>query len=177
MISTEYQIDYSDWFDEGGYCQVYPIKYHSKLIFKEFRSRKKALESYKYHKKLETFDLAPKIYSKVCRLEFYPEDDCYQPDPSDWGYVMECVQVGTSKTLTLKQIQNLVDNILKKTGLKFWDCHYFNIGLAKRKGKTKLVCIDTGIESFNSDCNAWGFSSPGPKCNYCDKYQCKCGDY
>ena len=41
MINTEYLIDYSDWFDEGGYCQVYPIKDKKKLVFKEFRNKKK----------------------------------------------------------------------------------------------------------------------------------------
>jgi len=44
MINTEFEIDYSDWFDEGGCCQVYPIKNHTNLVFKEFRNKKKASE-------------------------------------------------------------------------------------------------------------------------------------
>ena len=61
-----------------------------------------------------------------------------------------------------------------KTGLKFWDCHWYNIGTVKRGRKNKVVCIDTGKESFDGDSNAWGFAEPGPKCCYCEKYQCKC---
>ena len=38
MINPDYLIDYSDWFDEGGYCQVYPIKDKKDLVFKEFRN-------------------------------------------------------------------------------------------------------------------------------------------
>mgnify|MGYP003338510506 FL=1 len=62
---SNYLIDYSGWFDEGGYCQVYPIKDHKGLIFKEFRNKKKALESYKFQSSLAKHDLAPKIHSKV----------------------------------------------------------------------------------------------------------------
>jgi hypothetical protein len=67
-----------------------------------------------------------------------------------------------------------VDNIRDKTGLKFWDCHWTNIGYIKRGRRKLLVCIDTGAESFTPYCNAWGFEEPGPKCPYCDKYQCYC---
>jgi len=65
MIDHDYLIDYSSWFDEGGYCQVYPIKDHESLAFKEFRNKKKAKEAYVYQEKLARFDLAPKIYSKI----------------------------------------------------------------------------------------------------------------
>ena len=27
---------------------------------------------------------------------------------------------------------------------------------------------------FTPYCNAWGFEEPGPKCPYCDEYQCYC---
>ena len=175
MINTDYEIDYSDWFDEGGYCQVYPIKDRSDLVFKEFFSKKKATESYSLHKKLAKYDLAPKIYSKVCKLNFAKEENIIFDEVSDWGYVMEYAKTGNPNSIiTLAQIQGLVSNIFDKTGLKFWDCHWFNIGLVKRDNKNKVVCIDTGKESFNADCNAWGNVDPGPECSYCSKYNCKC---
>lgn len=176
MTNSDYQIDYSDWFDEGGYCQVYPIKDHKDLVFKEFRNKQKASEALRYHKKLAKFDLAPKIYSKVCKLEFAPENDLYQPDSSDWGYVTELAKTyHVNKTkISNEDIQNLVDDILDKTGLRFWDCHHYNIGVVKRNKKKKIVCIDTGKESFDGDSNAWGFETPGPKCSYCLKYKCEC---
>jgi hypothetical protein len=74
----------------------------------------------------------------------------------------------------MKDIQNLVNDIELKTGLKFWDCHWFNVGIIKRDRKNLVVCIDTGKESFDAISNAWGFADPGPKCGYCSRYQCKC---
>ena len=175
MINPDYLIDYSGWFDEGGYCQVYPIKNHKDLIFKEFINKKKAQESYRYHKKLSKFDLAPKIYSNICKLEFAPENDLYQPDPSDWGYVIELAKTYPAGTkITIYDIQFLVDEIYNKTGLKFWDCHWYNVGVVKRNKKKKVICIDTGKESFDANCNVWANSDPGPKCSYCDSYKCKC---
>ena len=68
------------------------------------------------------------------------------------------------------KLENLVNKIREKTGLKFWDCHWTNVGYTNNR----LVCIDTGKESFTPYCNAWGFIEPGPKCPYCNDYQCYC---
>ena len=174
MISTEYQIDYSDWFDEGGYCQVYPLK-NSDLVFKEFRNKKKASEAYSFQKKLAKFDLSPKVFGKVCKLNFAKEDGVIFYDTSDWGYITECAKTcKANSAIKMSDIQALVDEIQEKTGLKFWDCHWYNVGLVKRNKKKKVVCIDTGKESFDGHANAWGGNTPGPKCSYCEHYQCKC---
>jgi hypothetical protein len=175
MTDIPYKIDYSDWFDEGGYCQVYPIKDKKDWIFKEFRNKKKAKESYKYNKLLAKFDLAPRIYSEVCKLEFAPEQDIYQPEPSDWGYITEFAKTYNPNTkISMQDIQLLVEEIYKKTGLQFWDCHWYNVGLVKRGRVKKLVCIDTGKESFDGESNAWANINPGPKCSFCKNYDCKC---
>jgi hypothetical protein len=171
----EYVIDYSGWFKEGGYCQLYPIYKHKNMGFKEFRSKKAATYARNIQNKLSKFDLAPKVYTNVCKLKFKEEeDDAWLPESSDWGYVTELAKVGKDKFVPLKNIQKLVDQIREKTGLKFWDCHWFNLGLVKRKGSNRLVCLDTGKESFNGLANAWGLDDPGPKCGYCNKYNCKC---
>lgn len=172
----EYLIDYSGWSDEGGYCQVYPIKDKEGWVFKEFKNKKKAQESYSLQQKLARYDLAPQIYSKLCRLNFMIEDG-YNPDePSDWGYITERAYPVSHNDKIMKDIQRLVENIHDQTGLKFWDCHWYNVGTIKRHNSKKLVCIDTGKESFNGISNAWGFANPGPKCCYCNKYQCKCSE-
>lgn len=172
---TNYQINYSDWSIEGGYCQVYPIFDKPNLVFKEFSNKKLAYQSYKYHKLLDRFDLAPKIHSKVCRLKFADYGDIKFDDPSGWGYVMEKATTYDPNTkISMKQIQELVEEISQKTGLKFWDCHWYNVGLVKRGRKNKVVCIDTGSESFDGCSNAWGLADPGPKCGYCKRYECKC---
>lgn len=173
--TINYEIDYSGWFEEGGYCQVYPIKDHKRLVFKEFRNKKKASEALFYQTKLAKFDLAPKIYSSICKLKFAQEKDILFDEQSDWGYITEYAKAcRPNKDATMPEIQSLVDDILIKTGLKFWDCHWYNIGFIKRNKKKKIVCIDTGKESFNGISNAWGMSTPGPKCCFCKKYQCDC---
>lgn len=170
----KYTIDYSDWFDEGGYSQFYPILEDKTLGFKEFYDKNHANKAYAIQKKLSRFDLAPKVYTKVCKLSMKDDQDSEFSMMSDWGYVTEMASTKNSNRRSLKQIQKLVDEIYEKAHLKFWDCHYYNMGLVKRKGRQKLVCIDTGKESFDGDANAWGNTDPGPKCGYCQKYQCKC---
>ena len=171
----KYLIDCSEWFDEGGYCQVYPILNEKKLVFKEFNNKKKAIESYKYNKKLIKYDLAPKIYSNICRLDFAYTTKLSPDKSSNWGYVTEYAKTYEANTkISMKSIQKLVDSIQEKTGLKFWDCHWYNVGLVKRGKKKKLVCIDTGKESFDGYSNAWGNPDPGPKCSYCNTYMCNC---
>lgn len=169
-----YTIDYSDWFDEGGYSQFYPILDNKTLGFKEFYNKTHADKAHCIQKKLSKFDLAPKVYTSVCKLQMKDNQHSDLIIMSDWGYVTEMASTKNSDKRSLKQIQQLVDEIYDKTNLKFWDCHYYNMGLVQRKGKKKLVCIDTGKESFDGDANAWGNSNPGPKCEYCKKYNCKC---
>jgi pyruvate carboxylase len=166
-----YTID-TAWFDEGGYCQVYPIKNHKHLVFKEFSNKARAKNSYMINKKLAKYDLAPKIFGKIQKLKYtYGGIEI----TTDWGYITDYAKTHEAKTkISMKQIQSLVINIENNTGLKFWDCHYYNVGLIKRGRSQKLVCIDTGKESFEPTANAWGNPDPGPKCSYCNKYLCKC---
>jgi hypothetical protein len=92
---------------------------------------------------------------------------------SGWGYITELAKP-TNVNIQLWKIQRLVDAIYDKTKLKFWDCHSLNIGYIIRKGKKKLVCIDTGKETWDGYANYFGNSDPGPKCSYCLRYKCKC---
>ena len=167
-------IDISGWTKEGGSCQVYPIKNKQNYIFKEFSSKKKAQDSLKNQTLLAKFDLAPKLYSKLCCLDFSGSAKY----TSKWGYVTELAKTYSANAdinnADMDNLQNLVDKIYAKTGLKFWDCHWYNIGLVHRYNRIKLVCIDTGKESFDGLSNAWGNPDPGPRCSYCDNYNCNC---
>lgn len=160
-------------YDEGGSAEFYQIKENKNLGFKQFRNKKFANAAYNKQKLLSRFGLAPKVYSKVTKLTYE------WGEKTNWGYITEKARIADEEVMKkrLREIQSLVENIHKKTKLKFWDCHYWNVGYVKRNNKAKLVCIDTGIESFNPDSNAWGFSDPGPKCNYCNRYQCYCSVY
>lgn len=171
---AKYIISSNSCLKEGGYSQLYSIKNHADIGFKEFSSKQKASYARNLQLKLSRFNLAPKVLSKVRKLKYDKAISEWTPDQTDWGYVTE---LGKHGKISYAQIQALVDSILKKTKLKFWDCHSDNIAYIKRRGKLKAVCIDTGKESFDGYCNAWGFSDPGPICNYCCKFKCKCRDY
>lgn len=156
--------------DEGGSSTFYRLKESNTIGFKEFASKKDAQFAYKTQKKLAKFGLAPKVYSKLIRIHIEFKRDNYEwYEKTGWGFLTQIVKI--HKRLSRQKIQNLVDNIYKKTKLKFWDCHEYNIGIYRNK----YLCIDTGEESFDGDCNTWGMENPGPKCYECGKYTCKCG--
>ena len=159
-------------FEEGGCAEFYWIKEDKTLGFKQFGSKKSATVAYNKQKLLSKFDLAPKVIGKITKLKYEWGDN------TDWGYVTERAKILDEKVMKkrLRDIQNLVQTIENKTHLRFWDCHYYNIGYVKRNNKAKLVCIDTGPESFDCKANAWGMATPGPKCSYCNRYQCRCSD-
>lgn len=178
MINHDYLIDTS-WCDSGGSCDVMPIRNHPDLVFKSFRYKHKAKEAYNNQNKLSKLDLAPKVYSELCQIAYYFDLkilEYWYPNKTttDIGYVSESAILVSSNKKPLKDIQNLVKEIFNKTNMEFWDCHLDNVGYIKRNNKQKMVCIDTGQESFNNQANAWGFKFPGPQCPYCLKYQCKC---
>jgi len=161
---------------EGGCAEFYRIKENPNLGFKQFRNKTFATSAYKKQKMLSKLGLAPKVYGKVCKIKIeYP----HFSSETNWGYITEKAKICKPSLMEkrLKQIQSLVEDIEKNTKLKFWDCHYWNIGYITRKNKAKLVCIDTGTESFDPDCNAWGNENPGPKCTECNNFFCECSKY
>lgn len=170
MISSTYKIDLSNISHDGGYCTLFEIKDYADLGFKEFISKKRAVYARKVQIRLSRYNLAPKVYSKICRVGY---DKLFPGMRSGWGYITELAKA-TNKKLKLYKIQKLVDDILDKTQLKFWDCHWENIGYVVRNKKRVLVCIDTGKETWDGYANYFGNSDPGPKCSYCSRYICKC---
>jgi hypothetical protein len=172
MINNRYKIDLSNHSAGGGYCTLYSISDEPQLAFKEFISKSRAEYARKIQKKLSKLDLAPKVISTLCKMKY---DILFPNQKSGWGYISEVAfTIQKKNDISLKAIQKLVDEIFDKTKLKFWDCHWQNIGYVIRSGKKKLVCIDTGKETWNGYANYFGNSDPGPKCSYCLKYQCKC---
>lgn len=176
----QYVINSKHIFQEGGCCQVYSIEKRPNILFKEFSKQNKAADAMLIQRKLAKFDLAPMVCSDLCRLDFI--SDNLVIGRSNWGYITEFAsptlyETKVEKYRILRKIQFLVDSIYKVSKLKFWDCHYYNTGWVYRNGSPKLVCIDTGSESFDGYADAWGMGSPGPKCSYCNKYQCRCSEY
>ena len=175
MVNNDYLIDTSYIDDSGSYCDFLPIKGEDHLGFKSFKLKSRADDTYKIQKKLAKFNLAPQIITEVCKIPYSYDPELlkyWTPDATvtSWGYVTEKAMMLDIEETPYDQLQHLVDKIKQKAGLKFWDCHWTNIGYIK----DSLVCIDTGKESFTPYCNAWGFIEPGPKCPYCNEYQCYC---
>lgn len=166
-----------DFIGEGGSAEFYILNENKNLGFKQFRNKRFALASYKRQKLLSQNDLAPKVIGTVQKLKIDLDADTYQGE-SNWGYITEIATIPKTsswkKKKNLRLMQKLVDEIKEKTKLEFWDCHYYNVGYIKRNNKAKLVCIDTGKESFERLSNMWGNINPGPKCKECHKYFCSC---
>jgi len=168
-----YIID-NTWFDEGGYCNFYSLVNETNKGFKEFKNYKEAKKAFDNQILLYKYKLSPQIYSNIIRLPI--KDSTYT---SSYGFVTETAEYFATEPITrwskkythlLEKIQDLVEHIKYHTNLDFWDCHQYNIGLIN----DKLVCIDTGNESFDPSSDAWGLGKPGPQCYYCYKYYCKC---
>jgi len=171
MIHNKYKIDLSNYHsDDGGYCTLFKLVNQPSLGFKAFISKSRANYARKIQIKLSKYDLAPKVNSELCKMRYEP---LFTNQISGWGYITELAKTGNKK-VRLCNIQRLVDNIYDKTKLKFWDCHWANLGYIIREGKRKLVCIDTGKETWDGYANYFGNSDPGPKCSYCSKYKCIC---
>lgn len=184
MINNNYLVDDS-CHDSGGYCDFLPIKGCDDLGFKSFKRKDKALLALNLQKKLSRFDLAPLPITDLCKIPYYFDPKilaAWTPHTTvtGWGFVTEkavIIDYDKNQSPYLHKIQKLVQDIWKKTKLKFWDCHEHNVGYIKRGRKKLFVCIDTGKESFDPQSNAWGFPEPGPKCCYCNRYKCKCSEY
>lgn len=170
-MRTKFSIKYLT--DEGGSAGFYSLEESETIGFKEFSSKTKANYAYKTQKKLAKLGLAPKVYGKIRRFQIKGQhhNGLLWTDYTGWGFITQKVKI--TKKLSRKKIQDLVNKIYKKTKLKFWDCHEYNIGIVNKK----YVCIDTGKESFDSLSDAWGMGTPGPFCNECNKYNCLCEDY
>lgn len=186
MINHNYLIDTDNiiFSDSGGQCDYLPIKGYPNLGFKSFAGKSKAISAYTIQKRLAKLELAPQLYSKICKVSYYYDPkilEFWTPSETTtgWGFVTEratMIDHSDPKRVPYKKIQDLVYAIQTKTKMKFWDCHENNVGYIKRGRCKKLVCIDTGPESFKGYANAWGFEEPGPKCPYCLKYLCKCSE-
>lgn len=157
--------------DEGGSAGFYILKESKSMGFKEFPTKTEAKFAYKTQKRLAKLGLAPKVYGKICKIKIEITDfrGYSYTGSTDWGFLSQIAKI--RKRLSRKKIQTLVDNIYKKAKLSFWDCHEYNIGIINNK----YVCIDTGKESFDSNCNSWGNMNPGPFCKECEKHCCSCG--
>ena len=145
MVNNDYLVDTSYMDDSGSYCDFLPIKGEDNLGFKSFKLKTRADETYKIQKKLAKFNLAPQIITEVCKIPYSYDPELlkyWTPEQTvtSWGYVTEKAVMLDIDDMPYEELENLVNKIREKTGLKFWDCHWTNVGYINNR----LVCIDTG---------------------------------
>jgi hypothetical protein len=131
----------------------------NKRGFKTFDTYEDAEYAHNVQCELAKHNLAPLVYSDVVRR--------IVDKHKSWGFETEiaemlgcggndcdcgkCEDIWESKS---RSINNLCKK-MEEIGFHFADNHVGNIGYVKRNGRRKLVCIDTGCESVNSDYDSY----------------------
>ena len=107
----------SGYIDEGGSAEFYLIE-NSKFGFKQFRNKRHAISAWNRQKLLSKHNLAPKVISNICKLPIITR---YYNEQSNWGFVTEKARLVDENIMKkrMKEIQELVEKIYEKTGLKF----------------------------------------------------------
>lgn len=137
--------------DEGSFVNFYRLKNRKTMAFKEFGSKKKAQESRSNQDLLSYHNFAPKVFSKVMKIDVWDEDD-RKYRRSGWGYITEIAETFSYEDdIDDNERDDLLTHMEDWCGFVFYDCHPGNYGYVKRKGKYVLVCIDTGSESFTGE--------------------------
>lgn len=138
----------------GCASAFYKLKGRRDRGFKTFSDKMSADIAHDNQVILSMYDLAPYVYSQVGRVR---KSD---GGLSSWGYVTEIAELiccpGNKCSCCDREciedndyyyeIKDLVYE-MEELGFSFGDNHAGNVGLVKRNGKKKLVCIDTGDES------------------------------
>jgi len=141
--------------DEGSFVNFYRLKNRKTIAFKEFENKRLAQQAYDTQKLLSYSDFAPKVHSKLIKIDIWDEETrrYYR---SNWGYITEIAEqldvddCGDDDNSSGER-ESLNYKMEEYYDLTFYDCHPLNYGYVKRKGKKVLVCIDTGKESFTGE--------------------------
>jgi hypothetical protein len=143
---------------DGSFTTFYKLKNRKTIAFKDFTRKDAAIEAYNIQKTLAAYDLAPRVYGKVRKIDYVG----YYGNKrrSNWGYVTEIAELIDDGRYNEDpeyydkvrcETEELTNEIDYVCGFGFYDCHMGNVGYITRKGRKLLVCIDTGAESFNGE--------------------------
>jgi len=144
--------------DDGSFTTFYKLKNRKTIAFKDFADKDAAEEAYHMQKTLAEYDLAPRVYGKVRKIDYF--DYLGYKRRSNWGYVTEIAELIDDERYSDDpdyydevrcETEELSNEIDFHCGYGFYDCHMRNVGYVTRKGRKVLVCIDTGAESFNGE--------------------------
>lgn len=145
-------------YGDGSFTTFYKIKGRKTIGFKDFGNKEDAIDSMENQRLLAEYDLAPRVYGKVRKIDWIDDDG--KKRRSGWGYVTEIAttvddEEGEGKYFDDEQFRDDVDDLIYKMdielGICFGDSHSRNVGWVKRGKREVLVCIDTGRESFSGE--------------------------
>lgn len=142
---------------DGSFTTFYKLRGRKTIGFKDFGSKNDAIESMENQRMLAKYDLAPRVYGKVRKIDWV--DDEGVKHRSGWGFITEIAKTIDDDDYEdnydtddfRESVDNLTYNIEMELGMSFGDCHSRNVGWVKRGGHDVMVCIDTGKESFSGD--------------------------
>ena len=115
--------------------------------FKTFYTKEDAEIAHLNQSELAEYDLAPYVYSKVCKVRHF------DGKLSKWGFLTEMAETiprRASERDYYDEMEDLV-NECDDIGFSFYDSHLDNIGYVVRDGYKKMVVIDTGDESITNE--------------------------
>lgn len=187
--------------DGGSQNSFYKLK-GRKQGFKSFPNKSLATFAHKVQSTLANEDLAPKVYSPVCKIRvpnYFAVSDgkggmktIKQMVLSDWGYLTEIAETYScdseycdgdcaynTSCENYSIIQELLTNI-EDCDLDYIDAHQHNLGYVKRGQSRLLVVIDVGAESVSATSDyypevCWD-GAEDMDC-FCEQCQTKYGDY
>lgn len=157
------------YVDRGSQNSFYKVK-GRKYGFKGFPNKTLATFAHTVQNTLSKENLAPKVYSPVCRIRvpnyFMGSNNKAETHMvlSDWGYLTEIAEhfhcesgdycdgdcANDSGCVHFDAISELLDNI-NGCGLEYIDAHAHNLGYVKRGKDKVLVVIDCGAESVSPE--------------------------
>jgi hypothetical protein len=147
----------------GSRSSFYKVS-RKELGFKTFGCQESALYAYTTQKMMAEHGLAPNVHGEVCKVKVYGYEQ--------WGFATEMAETIKYDSRTwFKAIRQKVEKLSDKCsdlGFGFMDDHCGNVGYVIRKGKRKLVVIDTGDESVSNEsipCSCITCLN-GKKCNW-----------
>ena len=147
----------------GSRSSFYKIQ-RKELGFKTFDCQESALYAYTTQKMMAEHGLAPNVHGEVCKVKVYEYEE--------WGFATEMAETIKYNMKTwyntirpkVRKLRDKCDSL----GFEFMDDHCGNVGYVIRKGKRKLVVIDTGDESVSNENIPCGCITclNGKKCNW-----------
>lgn len=152
--------------DSGSRNTFYRVK-DRKYGFKGFENKELAEFAYVVQSRLASKDLAPRVYSPVCKIRvpnyFMGKNGktITRYVLSSWGYLTEIAQKFRCKSVYcdgycltdsdcphFEPVNQLMSSITEE-GIEYIDAHEGNLGYVTRKNRQKaLVVIDVGRESI-----------------------------